>query len=129
MGKNTLALLLGFFSISMLVQASEYMSAEEVKKLMTGKTFDGVYLPIGKPFSAYESPDGTHNVYYPKTDKRSKNRIWFITAKGQHCTANKKWPEAHCSHLKYAGNGEYHKINKDGKHTHILTNFRRGNQL
>lgn len=129
MRKNSLALLLAFFSISVAAQASEYMSAEEVKSLMTDKTFDGIYLPKGKSFIAYEAPDGTHNIYFPEKDKRSKNRIWFVTGKGQHCIANINWPEAHCSYIKNAGNGEYHRIDIEGKHTHTLTNFRSGNQL
>ena len=108
--------------------AGENRSAEEVNALMTDKTFDGVYIPKNKQFSAYEAPDGTHNVLRP-SGKRDKGRKWWVNDKGQHCTTHKKYPEGRCAYVQDAGNGEYHKINDSGEHTHTLTNFRDGNQL
>jgi hypothetical protein len=112
--------------------AEEYMSADQVRSLMTNMTFDGVYLPKNTVFSAYEDPDGTHNVLR-SNGKIDEGRTWFVNDKGQHCTTNpkwkKKWPDGRCSYVKDAGNGEYYKINSEGKHTHTLKNFREGDQL
>ena len=114
--------------------AAEYMTADQVKAVFTNKTFDGVYLPKDKNFKAYESPDGTHHVLR-SSGKRDKSRKWFVNSEGKHCTTHPKWkkkPEwkdGRCSFVRDAGNGEYHKINDNGKHTHTLTNFRDGNQL
>ena len=112
--------------------AGEYMTADEVKALMSGNTFDGVFLPKSTEFSAYEDPDGKHNVLR-SNGKMDEGRTWFVNEKGQHCTNNpkwaKKWPDGRCSFVRDAGNGEYYKINNKGEHTHTLTNFREGNQL
>jgi len=95
---------------------------------MTDKTFDGLYLPKDKEFKVYEAPDGTHNVQRPG-GKIEKGRAWSVNDKGQHCTTKPNWDKPRCSYVKDAGNGEYHKYTDDGEHTHILTNFRDGNQL
>lgn len=112
--------------------AGDYMSADEVKTLMSGMTFDGIFLPKDKHFSAYAEPNGTHHVLRPN-GKRDKGRTWFVNEKGQHCTTNpkwkKKWPNGRCSFVLNAGNGEYHKFGDNGNHTHTLSNFRSGNQL
>lgn len=121
--------LLALFAVFNTASAAEYMTADEVKALFTDKTFDGLYLPLDIEFKAYDASDGSHNVYYKKSGKHSKNRKWSVNEEGQHCTTYKKRPEPLCSHVKDAGNGEYHKFNNDGKHTHTLTNFRDGNQL
>jgi hypothetical protein len=125
-------ILLAAVMFAMPAYANEYMNADEVKTLMTDKTFDGVFLPKDKRFSAYEAPDGTHHVLRPN-GKKDQGRSWFVNDKGQHCTTNpkwkKKWPDGRCSFVKDAGNGEYHKISDDGKHTHTLNNFRDGDQL
>ena len=119
-------------AISSQVNSNEYMNAVEVKNALTDKTFNGVFLPKDKKYSAYEDPDGTHNVKRPN-GKMDKGRTWFINDKGQHCTTNpkwkEKWPDGRCSFVKNAGNGEYHKFNNKGKHTHTFSNFRDGNQL
>lgn len=108
--------------------AAEYMSKDEVNSLMMNKTFDGIFLPKDKKFQAFEAEDGTHHVLR-SNGKKDKNRTWSVNYKGQHCTTNPKWKKPRCSYVVDAGNGEYHKINKKGKHTHTLTNFRDGNQL
>ena len=123
---------LSAITLSTFAYAGNYMNGDEVKALMTDKTFDGVYLPKDKEFSAYEAPDGTHHVLRPN-GKRDRGRTWFINNKGQHCTTHpkwkNKWPDGRCTYVKNAGDGEYHKYNEDGEHTHTLTNFRDGNQL
>jgi hypothetical protein len=127
--KKSSIVLFSLFVVVNTASAADYMSADEVKALFTDKTFDGVYLPKDKNFKAYEAPDGTHNVLRP-SGKRDKNRTWSVNTEGQHCTTNPKWKtNPRCSYVTDAGNGEYHKINNDGEHTHTLTNFRDGNQL
>ena len=120
--------LMTLFIFSSVVSAGEYLNADETKALLTGKTFDGFFLPKNKKFSVYEAPDGTHNVLRPN-GKRDKGRTWFVNDKGQHCTTHKKWKEPRCSYVKDVGNGEYHKFSDQGEHTHTFTNFRDGNQL
>lgn len=127
MRKSIIALLSMFAMLSTAV-AAEYMSADQVKAAFTDKTFDGVYLPKDKSFSAYEDPDGTHHVLRP-SGKRDKGRTWTVNDKGQHCTSHPKTGDLRCSHVKNVGNGEIHKFNGDGEHTHTLSNFRDGNQL
>jgi len=129
MKKITCIMVLVLSSLTSVSFADEFMSADQVKALMTNKTFDGIYLPKDKQFKVFEDADGTHNVYYPKKDKLVNNREWKVNEKGQHCTTHPKWDDYRCSHVKDAGNGEYHKINDDGEHTHTLTNFREGNKL
>jgi len=129
MNKIASIMILVLLAMTKISFAAEYLSADQAKALFTNKTFDGIFLPKDKKFSAYEAADGTHNVYYPNKNKHSKNREWSISENGEHCTTNKKWTGLRCSHVKDAGNGEYHKINTDGEHTHTLSNFREGNQL
>ena len=127
MKKSSIAIL-SMLAILNTASAAEYMTADAVKAAFTDKTFDGVYLPKDKNFSAYEDPDGTHHILRP-SGKRDKGRTWSVNDEGQHCTTNPKWDKPRCSHVLNAGDGEYHKINNEGKHTHTLTNFRDGNQL
>tara|TARA_B100000780_G_scaffold232814_1_gene172867 strand:+ start:76 stop:459 length:384 start_codon:yes stop_codon:yes gene_type:complete len=126
--KTIFAALLGIGLVASAASASDYMSAADVKALFTDKTFDGVFLKKNKKFTAYEATDGSHNVV-SANGKKSDGRKWSVNDKGQHCTTSKKWKEPRCSFIKDAGNGEYHKINDAGEHTHTLTNFRDGNQL
>ena len=126
--KTVFAAILSLVLTASAASAGDYMSADEVKALFTGKTFDGVYLPKDKNFKAYEAPDGSHIVVNSR-GKKSSGRQWSVNDKGQHCTTSKKWKEPRCTFVKDAGNGEYYKINNAGKHTHTLSNFRDGNQL
>ena len=71
--KKTSIALLALFCIN-IAGASEYMSADAVKALMSDKTFDGLYLPKDKVFKVYEAPDGAHNVVY-SSGKRTKGRV------------------------------------------------------
>jgi hypothetical protein len=100
--------------------AGDYLSADEVKALFTDKTFDGYQEQKGFDFKVYSAPDGTHNLI---KKGKNKQKSWSVNDDGEHCVNSR------CSKVKDAGNGEYHKINNDGEHTHTLTNFRDGNQL
>ena len=128
MKKVTGIMLLALLAVTNTSFAAEYMSAEQVKAVFTNKTFDGVYLPKDKTFSVFEAPDGTHHVLRP-SGKRDQGRTWEVNDEGQHCTTHPKSGKLRCSSVVDAGNGEYHKYNSDGEHTHTLTNFRDGNKL
>ena len=110
---------IGCVFLAAIAQANQYMTADEVKSLLTDKTFDGEYLPKNRKYTVYEAPD----------------RTWFVNEKGQHCTTHpkwknhRKWKNARCSFVLNAGNGEYQKYSDDGKHTTTFRNFRDGNQL
>lgn len=126
--KKLVILALAIWAFGAEARADEYLTEAQAKALFTDKTFDGLYVPKDKIFKAYEAPDGAHVVLRPN-GKKDKGRKWMVNDKGQHCTTGKKWDGWRCSHVKDAGNGEYHKVNGRGKHTHTLTNFRAGNQL
>ncbi|MHA1599079.1 MAG: hypothetical protein ACTSV1_10180 [Alphaproteobacteria bacterium] len=122
------------FAIAMLAfsataQAVEYMNTDQAQAVFNNKTFDGVYVPKNSKFKAFEAPNGDHNVLRPNGD-RDKGRKWEINGKGQHCTTHpKKKSKMRCASVKDMGNGVIHKFDDKGKNTHILTNFRDGNQL
>lgn len=113
--KRILISFIGCVFLATSAQANQYMTADEVKSLLTDKTFEGEYLPKNKKYTVYEAPDGTHNVLRPN-GKRDKNRTWFVNEKGQHCTTHPKWKNhkkrenGRCSFVLDAGNGEYHKV-------------------
>ena len=124
--KRSIITMAALFLVSGMVSGAEYMTAEEVKELVSGKTFDGLNVRKDVRFHAYADPDGTHTVKL--SNGKTQKRTWSVNDEGQHCVA-KKSKDPYCTHVKDMGNGQYHKINNDGKHTHTLTNFREGNDL
>ena len=99
----------------------------EVIERFTDVTFDGVYVPKNKKFVAYDAPDGKLEILRPN-GKRDKGRTWFVNDQGQRCATSPKWKEPRCFELFDMGNGVYHQY-RNGKHLHILSNLRSGNQL
>ena len=99
----------------------------EVVERFTDVTFDGVFLPKNKKFVAYDAPDGKLEILRPD-GKRDEGRTWFVNDEGQRCATSPKWKAPRCFDLFDMGDGTYHQY-LDGKHVHILSNLRAGNQL
>lgn len=125
MNNKILTLLLAL-SASLLVTngvaADAALSAEQVKALFSGKTFDGHNEDKDKDFQVYSAADGT---MIHKNRKRTKEASWEVDEDGQHCGILKRKV---CGKIVPVGDGVYHKM-KNGEHTHTLKNFVEGNQL
>lgn len=105
------------------------LSADEVKALFSGKTWDGVNESKGKEFKGYASPDGKQEVFVVHKQK-IKNRYWYVKGDGTHCiTKNSEFKKGKCAKIYSVGNGVYQKINEFGVHTHTLKNFVDGKHL
>jgi hypothetical protein len=111
--------------LSGAAMASEPLSADDVKALFTNKTFDIHNVDKDKKLKGFDSAGGDHLDYISYKDKTSKRKWWLEGNK--HCTSHPKLHD-NCKNIINIGKGVYHGITK-GKHTHILSNFREGNQL
>lgn len=103
--------------------AAAALSADEVKALFSGKTFDGYNEKKGRSYRAYSAPDGT---MIHQNKKRTKEMTWEVDAEGRHCANFPKGP--YCGSIVPAGDGVYHKM-QDGEHVNTIKNFVEGNQL
>lgn len=101
--------------------ADRKLSPEEVKSLISGKTFDGVNEKSGQTYVAHPTPDGVHNVHYPNGRKVSGK--WHVTEAGQHCIEIPNFSS--CADVYDRGNGVYQRVD-NGVVTHTLKNFREG---
>jgi len=104
------------------VLAATPLSADDVKALFSGKTFDGYNENIGKKFRVYSAPDGT---MIHQNAARTLEASWEVDDKAQHCGILMR---RICGKIVPVGDGVYHKM-QDGEHTHTLKNFLQGNQL
>jgi len=105
--------------------ASDPLNADDVKTLISNKTFDAHNVAKDKNLKVFDSTDGQHLVYIPWKDKTSERKWWL--EENKHCTSHPKKGDS-CKVIINMGNGIYHGIT-EGKHTHTLSNFRAGNQL
>jgi len=104
-----------------------HLTKAQVIEVFTDVTFDGIYLPKNKSFTAYDAPDGTLVILRANGNKDTGRR-WYVNDAGQRCATSPKWDEDRCFDVFDAGNGTYHQY-RNGKHLHTLTNFRKGNHL
>lgn len=108
------------------VVAEEQLSAEEVKKLYTDKTFDGKNELAADNYRVYSSADGTMKVVY--SNGQSKTLNWRVDKKGRHCISKNEGGRDKCSKIVSMGDGVYKKIT-NGQHVHTMRNFVDGNHL
>jgi hypothetical protein len=122
--KNTilLSVITGLMTVTGTAMADKQLSADEVKALFSGKTFDGHNESNDKDYQVYSDPNGT---MIHKNAKRTKEMKWEVTADGQHCALFKT---RKCGNIVDKGNGVYYKMNHSN-HTHTLKNFVEGNKL
>jgi len=121
--KTTITLL--FLVFSGVVMAGEPLNTDDVKALISNKTFDVHNVAKDKNLKVFDGADGQHLVYIPWKDKTSKRKWWL--EENKHCTSHPKRGDS-CKNIINIGEGIYHGIT-DGEHTHTLSNFRDGNQL
>ena len=121
--KSSIIVLFVFFTS--VANASEYLTADQVKTLFTNKTFDVHNVAKGKDLHGYDNANGEHLIYIPWKDKISERKWWIDGNK--HCTSHPKRGDS-CKDMKDMGDGTYHGYT-DGEHSHTLSNFRDGNQL
>jgi|GEM_PF-1904103 len=124
--KNVMFIGIVFLVLSNPISAEEILSAEEVKKLYTNKTFDGENIIKDEKYRAYSSEDGTLKVEY--TNGQSIILEWQVDNKGRHCVAKRWAKQEKCSKIVSAGDGVYKKIT-NGRHVHTMRNFVEGDQL
>jgi len=105
--------------------AGEPLNTDDVKALISNKTFDVHNVAKDKNLKVFDGADGQHLVYIPWKDKTSKRKWWL--EENKHCTSHPKRGDS-CKNIINIGEGIYHGIT-DGEHTHTLSNFRDGNQL
>jgi hypothetical protein len=117
--------LITFSLMAGVSHADEYLTADQIKALITNKTFDVHNVVKDKHLNVYDDKNGNHYVYIPWKDK-TKTREWWIED-NKHCTSHPKRGNS-CKLLKDMGDGNYKGIT-NGEHTHTLSNFRDGNQL
>ena len=104
--------------------AEKVLTADETKALFSGKTFDGYNEIKERSYKVYSAPDGT---MIHQNARRTKKLTWEINGAGEHCA---QFPKRNlCGKIVSMGDGVYHKINKNGKHTNTLKNFAEGNNV
>lgn len=84
--------------------ASDMLSADQVKSLVTGNTVDSEILENGKTFRAYFDPSGT---LYRLQDGKMLEGSWRVQDDGSHCITLKK---EFCAQIRNDGDGSYTRI-------------------
>lgn len=113
------------FSIFVLFNsaiAGEFLNGDEIKSLVTNKSWDVHNVAKDKTFKGYDNDQGEHYIHVPWKDKTFKRR-WWVEG-DMHCTSHPKRGD-NCKKMKKVSEGVYHGIS-DGEHTHTLSNFRDG---
>jgi len=89
------------------------LSADEVKKLITGNTVHVTVVQNGKQFSVYFAPDGKG---YSKKGERG---TWEVKDNGEHCVSWAKRDAVRCLRIADTGDGGYARVFSDGKKANI----------
>ena len=105
------------------VQDQNALTPEEIRTLFENKTYVLISMKSGKELLVYSAHDQCTMRYV--TGTRLKTQQWYIKG-NQHCCVNKA--KEMCGEIFPKANGVYHKIDK-GRLTHIMKDFREGNQL
>ena len=121
--KNSLIIsaIIGYFIafIGTSALAADDLSAAEVKKLLSGKTVEGINVNKGYSFKAYFDPKGTIRAAYPFGTRQGK---WRVNQKGRKCIRWKDKKKQNCNVI--ARDGEVYKefkIKKNGDRKHVAT--------
>ena len=107
------------------VFADEFLTGDEIKALVTNKTWDVHNVAKGKDLKGYDNAEGQHYIYVPWKDKTFERRWWVED--NMHCTSHPKRGD-NCKKMKKVSEGVYHGIS-DGEHTHTLSNFKDGKHI
>lgn len=96
-----------FSYFSSFAASGDPLSAEDVRKLITGKTVVVTVAAGGEQWKLYFSPDG-------QGYRTSGNSVgtWEVKETGEHCTT---WANIKCARIVYLGDGKYGRLNQKGK--------------
>lgn len=115
---------------SQVASADDYMSADSVKALVSGKTFDGIHLKKDYTYRAYAAPDG--QVTQVKSNGDRKTGKWSVLPNGKQCIEWDNTDIRKCFHIRDNGDGSYTKVKLKGDKVIPLlrwSNFTDGNGL
>jgi len=109
------------FSFSIHTSADEFLDADAVKALVTGKTIHAMHLKKDFEFKVYFDPDGK-TAYRSQHGETTKTTYEFRDNK--HCIF---WKEKNrCANILDNGDGTYTRVNKKGKKKVKWTKFEDG---
>lgn len=117
MKKSILILLASFICVSNPVFAGDFMSADKVKALLSGKTVVGKGLKKNFTVTTYFAPDGT------MTGNKNGNQrkgMWRVESDGLQCVEFDDGA-SNCRYIKDNGDGTYTKIKVKGDGDEIET--------
>jgi hypothetical protein len=110
--------------------AGEYMSADAVKSLLTGKTADGKHHKKDFSYSIYFDPAGT---LIRVKDGETRTGKWRVDDEGKHCVTWDDEGKQRCFPFKDNGDGTISKYRlidySDDIKIITLSNIRKGNRL
>ncbi len=101
--------------------ANKTLSADEVKKLITGKTVHVTRKHDGKQWKLYFAPDGKG---YQTAD--SAAGTWEIKDNGEHCAS---WATLKCAKIADLGNSQYARLKPNGDVAVTWTKIEDGKKL
>lgn len=116
--------------LSATATAGDFMTGDELKAALCGKTADGVNHKSGWTFRTYYSENCRDiTVKYLTGDKAGETHVFplKIYPSGDHCA--KRFNKEICSKYRSIGNGVYHQILPDGTHEVTRSNPVDGNQI
>lgn len=91
-------------------QAEDYMSADQIKSLIAGKTVYAEHLKRGFEFKVYFDSDGTTAI---RQQKGETTTTTYSFKGDKHCI---QWRgKNRCANISDNGDGSYSRINKRGK--------------
>lgn len=93
------------------VAGDRVLSAEELKKLITGNTAHVTRVKDGKKWNLYFAPDGKG---YKEEGKVAGT--WEVNAKGEHCVTWAPVPKFACALVADIGDGKYARLKPNGDH-------------
>jgi hypothetical protein len=97
---------------SLTAQAGTYMSADEVKNVIVGKSANGVHLKKDFAYRIYFAPDGAlHQIKENGVEKKGQ---WSVTNDGKHCVEWDNSGVRKCFPVRDDGDGTYTKVKLKG---------------
>jgi len=97
------------FLVSTWAHAGETLSADAVKKLLTGKTAHALGAVSGATPKNYFAPDGK---LYRSMNNKLLEGTWYVEADGTHCV---KGMPGGCAKVVNNGDGTYDRVTENGE--------------
>jgi hypothetical protein len=112
--------ILAFTAMAGSMAADRVLSADEVKKLISGNTVRVTQINNAKQWSIFFAADG--KGYESKDQARG---TWEIKENGEHCAS---WAVLKCAKVADIGGGKYARIKPNGDHA-VTWTIEAGNKL